>query len=555
MATSVNETKQNNESNSPFVWAHNKNPNNYSPPYLPNEKSGSRNNSPYVPNPENNKYNNSPQYKASNDTPLDPNGSNGLYEPHSPIGPLTPFVPFSQRKPDKVYKPIIPPNELYEPHSPVGVYKPITPPDNGEEEGSVLLNENIQQFGKPKSTLAKIMGDIQFINEADEINPIYFDFSKEEIRMANSSTRTLIDEFSRILRPIYSKANKGYNPNFDVEPLFDEYKDKILNVRKNILSLRHQYAPKEQSKPIKVIDPKPEQSIDTKYRIKISKNPIFQKIRYGDANVNDKLSEINSAYDKISEEYKEKFLEEKERIEEWGNDEKEKIVAKYDLKREELEQFPKEGSDRDQELKRIDAAENAEIIRIEKKEEDELLVSKLKIIEMSKDRVKIEIKDDKDIVLPVDPLYVKSLIYEKIEVPFIRIGNNMNNYFKKYSERFIEGKCRKEGFIRPHSTSIVSSSTGLLRSDSVIYDVIYSVDICFPYENMEVMCKIKNITKIGIRGIITETNNPIVLFISREHNINKHFEDYEEEQMIKVKIIGNRFELNDEYISVIGEII
>jgi hypothetical protein len=175
---------------------------------------------------------------------------------------------------------------------------------------------------------------------------------------------------------------------------------------------------------------------------------------------------------------------------------------------------------------------------------------------MAKDRVAVEpVTQHKEVTLPTDYLYVNSLIYEKIEVPFIRIGNNMNHYFKKYSERMIEGKCRKEGFIRPNSTNVISSSTGLLRSDTVIYDVIFSVDVCFPYENMEVMCKIKNITKIGIRGIINEMNNPIVLFISREHNTNKHFEDYEEGQMIKVKVIGNRFELNDEYISVIGEII
>ena len=66
---------------------------------------------------------------------------------------------------------------------------------------------------------------------------------------------------------------------------------------------------------------------------------------------------------------------------------------------------------------------------------------------------------------------------------------------------------------------------------------------------------IKNITKIGIRATISELNNPIILFISREHNPDKDFESYKENQIIKVKVLGNRFELNDEYISVIGELI
>jgi hypothetical protein len=152
-------------------------------------------------------------------------------------------------------------------------------------------------------------------------------------------------------------------------------------------------------------------------------------------------------------------------------------------------------------------------------------------------------------------LYVNTIIHKRIIVSFINIGNNMNEYFKNFAERNFEGKCHKEGFIKPFSTQIINYSTGLLKGDTIIYDVVISVDICFPYEGMELMCKIKNITKIGIRGVISDNHNPIILFISREHNATKDFEDYEEGQYIKIKVIGHRFEMNDEYISVIGEII
>jgi hypothetical protein len=154
-----------------------------------------------------------------------------------------------------------------------------------------------------------------------------------------------------------------------------------------------------------------------------------------------------------------------------------------------------------------------------------------------------------------DKIYVQSIIHHKISVSFVNIGKNMPRYFKKFATRYIEGKCRKEGYIRPNSTQVVSYSTGLLNADNVLYDVVFSCDVCYPCEEMILKCKIVNITKIGIRGIISEHNNPIVLFISREHNANKNFEDYEEGQMINIKVLGHRFELNDEYISVIGEII
>lgn len=151
--------------------------------------------------------------------------------------------------------------------------------------------------------------------------------------------------------------------------------------------------------------------------------------------------------------------------------------------------------------------------------------------------------------------YMSSMINEKITVPFNKLSNNMTRYFESYAEKRIEGKCRNEGYVKKNSSSVISYSTGLLNSDKVIYDVVFSVEVCYPYEGMEIECKIKNITKIGIRATISELNNPIILFVSREHNPDKDFDAYKENQIIKVKVLGNRFELNDEYISVIGELI
>jgi hypothetical protein len=162
---------------------------------------------------------------------------------------------------------------------------------------------------------------------------------------------------------------------------------------------------------------------------------------------------------------------------------------------------------------------------------------------------------NKEKQLDVDSLYTESIIQEKIKIQFNKVSNNMTRYFESYAEKKMERRCRNEGYIRAGSSSVISYSTGLLNSDSIIYNVVYSVDVCYPYESMEIECKIKNITKIGIRAVITEHNNPIVLFISREHNPDKDFDQYKENDYIKVKVLGHRFELNDEYISVIGELI
>ena len=100
-----------------------------------------------------------------------------------------------------------------------------------------------------------------------------------------------------------------------------------------------------------------------------------------------------------------------------------------------------------------------------------------------------------------------------------------------------------------------------------MYQVLYEFDVFYPYEDMEITCKIDSITKIGIRGIIdnNEKRNPVVVFASRLHN-QSFFEneDIEEDgendtgkegDHIKVRVIGSRFEINDNHITVLGKIL
>ena len=216
-------------------------------------------------------------------------------------------------------------------------------------------------------------------------------------------------------------------------------------------------------------------------------------------------------------------------------------------------------------IQEFDASEEFDIKTVLRRYEGNVIRARMKYIELSQvpnaevngavEQDLGPIEKEKERMLNSDKLYTEAIIQEKIRIPFNKMSNNMTRFFENYAEKMIECKCRNEGYVRMGSCSVLSYSTGLLNSDSIIYNVIYSVNVCYPYENMEVECKIKNITKIGIRAIISEQNNPIILFISREHNPDKDFDQYKENQIIKVKILGHRFELNDEYISVIGELI
>ena len=293
---------------------------------------------------------------------------------------------------------------------------------------------------------------------------------------------------------------------------------------------------------------------------------LIEKIKRAE-NYTTEINELDKQIAALDESYKSKIIEETDTITDWGDKKMAEVVDRYTFKKEEEEKIQQskeirgEPTDKDLQISLLEDAEGRELNSIQQRTIMAVITMKYKYLKMAESGVKLEMKQviepivEPEVIIQDTKLYVTSLLHHKIKVPFNKIGNNMDVYFKKYAEKELEGKCRKEGYIRPNSSSIVNYSTGLLKGDSVLYDVIYSVDACFPYENMELMCKIKNITKIGIRGVITDTYNPIVLFISREHNANKNFEDYEEGQTIKIRVIGHRFELNDEFISVIGEII
>jgi hypothetical protein len=143
---------------------------------------------------------------------------------------------------------------------------------------------------------------------------------------------------------------------------------------------------------------------------------------------------------------------------------------------------------------------------------------------------------------------------EEILVPF-QLSGSPQKYFKDYARDQIEGRCRKEGYISTHGVTIVSYSCGLLFADSISFQVIFQVNACNPSVNTVCPCKILNNTKIGIRGIYQEIDNPIIFFVSREHNPTKNFDEYCIGQTIQVNLLGTRFELNDTTISSIAEII
>ena len=389
-----------------------------------------------------------------------------------------------------------------------------------------------------------------------------YSFSNNENKMVDYEEKLgkIVEEPTLTKKEKYQKKVISHIKNVELEE--EEIKKKLEleeeNKKKDVSGKQFEeiYVPTIQNKVTR-------QQKQNKYEER--KDPLLKKLREGD-NYSEELKEMNNDLRRLDSTVLEEIEKEEEKLLNWGETLKQPVIDKFSDKKDHFEvlymgrtiKYPRDETDHEQRIKAFNDAEDKELEAIDRRVREAIIYMKKKFLRTYKitpiKPIAIEVKDIQTDLL-YDKLYVKALLHEKIAVPFNRIGSNMSYYFKKYASKEIEGRCRKEGYIRPDSTNIISHSTGLLKSDMVIYDVVFSCETCFPYENMEVMCKIKNITKIGIRGVINEIHNPIVLFISREHNANKNFDDYEEGNMIKIRVIGHRFELNDEYISVIGEII
>lgn len=153
-------------------------------------------------------------------------------------------------------------------------------------------------------------------------------------------------------------------------------------------------------------------------------------------------------------------------------------------------------------------------------------------------------------------IYMNSLLSRKIQISFNKIGKNIKEILENLIKKEIEGKCTIEGFIKPNSTKLLTYSSGVLFENKVEFDVVFECLVCCPVEGMLLKCNVKNKTQAGIRAVTDEENSPVVIYLSRDHHYNnKYFNTVKESDEITVRVIGQRYELNDNQVSVIGEIV
>ena len=155
------------------------------------------------------------------------------------------------------------------------------------------------------------------------------------------------------------------------------------------------------------------------------------------------------------------------------------------------------------------------------------------------------------------PIYVENKMEYITTITASDISNNIDNILKQKIMKEIEGKCIGDGYIKRNSVRIINRGAGRLMiaqfNGTIQYNIKYTALICNPHEGDILECKVENINKMGVMAFIDDIDSPMSILLAKQHHRdNSNFNKIQTGNIIKIRIIGKRFEFGDKKISIIG---
>ncbi len=161
-------------------------------------------------------------------------------------------------------------------------------------------------------------------------------------------------------------------------------------------------------------------------------------------------------------------------------------------------------------------------------------------------------------ILDNSHVYIRSLLTQKTVLKYDEVNSELFHILEAKIKKLNEGKCIKEGYVKNNSVKLLTYSSGELFDNKILFECVFECLITNPVESTIIYCITKSITKVGVRAelIVEDEQSPYVIFIARDHHYNNEdFSQIKENDIIQVRILGQRYELNDKFISVIAELI
>jgi DNA-directed RNA polymerase subunit E'/Rpb7 len=156
------------------------------------------------------------------------------------------------------------------------------------------------------------------------------------------------------------------------------------------------------------------------------------------------------------------------------------------------------------------------------------------------------------------PLYNNLILVDSILVTPSELNQNLYNVILKKLQYKVEGKCLKDGFVRPNSIKIINRKAGTINpahfTGDVKYNITYSADVCHPIQNQIIECIVNMVGKPGVQAYVeNKDKSPLYIMLSKTHHLNnKYFTTIKEGDKIRVRVVNSEFNFNEEQIRVLA---
>ena len=153
-------------------------------------------------------------------------------------------------------------------------------------------------------------------------------------------------------------------------------------------------------------------------------------------------------------------------------------------------------------------------------------------------------------------IYTVSVQNHTITLTPDKLAGDLDETLLDYLKREVGNKCTRYGYIDRDSITVLKRSIGSVNSTylngSLKYDLTYKANVCNPLDGTIITCTAMNTNKMGILA----ERHPLSIVLARQHSEDEEaFNKIQVGDEIRVKVIGKRFELYDEQITAIGQLI
>lgn len=157
-------------------------------------------------------------------------------------------------------------------------------------------------------------------------------------------------------------------------------------------------------------------------------------------------------------------------------------------------------------------------------------------------------------------IFTECILSTNIQLKPFEYTNSIDDILLEKLQKKVEGKCDKNGYVKPDSAKIIERSIGrFLQSQFNGYCdfmVVYKVLCCNPTEGMKIKCSVLNRNKMGLFcELYNQTPSPLTIILAKQHHLkDERYDDINVGSCIDVEIVGIKFEYNDTQISCIGRL-